>query len=215
MRRFGSVLCVALMASSAAAQTGDASIHACVASGSGRLRVIETGGACKRRERALTWAIAGPTGTPGTPGVPGEQGPQGQAGQPGTGSPDCHVTGRLTLPGIMGEGAGGSIDVLAFQLAVEPNTDPAGGPPTISDLVVTKALDKASPQLFQAAVLGTPFASAELEVFGAGGVVSNRYSFTNVLVAAVIIGPFPRCTAELPVEDVSLAFGAVTVSPGP
>jgi len=211
MRRFSSVLFVALLASSAAAQIGDTSVHACVASGSGRLRIVDTSVACKRRERALTWAIAGPTGAPGAPGA---QGPQGDAGAPGGGLPDCHVIGRLTIPGIMGEAAGGSIDVFAFHLAVEPNADPAGGPPMISDLVVTKALDKASPQLFHAAVLGTPFASAELEVFGPGGVVSNRYSLTSVLVASVIQGP-SRCTAELPVEDVSLAFGAVMVSPGP
>jgi hypothetical protein len=36
-----------------------------------------------------------------------------------------------------------------------------------------------------------------------------------VLVAAMTQGSSLRCAAELPVEDVSLAFGALTASPGP
>lgn len=183
----------------------DPSIHACALNAGGRLRVLAAGASCKRAEHAVTWAVDGPQGPKGDPGPAGEAGP-----------PACRGIGRLTLPGVMGDGAGGTMTSYAYQVTVQANTDPAGGPPTISALTVTKPLDKASPTLFQAAVLGTPFATAKLEVFGpAPPTVATTYDLTTVLISAVTQGSTTRCTAEVPTEDVSLSFGTIAVSSSP
>lgn len=200
------LLCgMVMLASPIAAQTDAPSIEACVAD-SGRVRIVEPGAACKKRERSLAWAAAGPTGPQGPPGDPG---PTGAA------QPDCRVVARLTLPGINGEGAGGSMDVVAYTAGVDPSSDPAGGPPETADVKTTKGIDAASPQLFTAAVQGTPFPSATLEVLGPGGVVALRYSLTAVLVASVHQGVAAPCSLDRPFEEVTLAFGTIAASPGP
>ncbi len=194
------------LASPVAAQTDAASIQACVAADSGRVRIVEPGAACKRRERPLAWAAAGPTGP---------QGPPGDPGRTGAAQPDCRVVARLTIPGISGEGSGGSMDVFAYSAGVDPNPDPAGGPPVTSDVAATKGLDAASPQLFTAASQGTPFPSATLEVFGPGGVVALRYSLAAVLVSSVHQGVVVPCSLDGSFEEVTLTFGTIAVSPGP
>ena len=207
MRRRIVLLCgIVALASPVGAQTDEASIQACVAADSGRVRIVEPGATCKRRERPLTWAAAGPTGP---------QGPPGDAGPTGAAQPACRVVARLTIPGISGEGTGGSMDVVAYAAGIDPNSDPAGGPPVISDVEATKGLDAASPQLFGAAILGTPFPTATLEVFGPGGVVALRYSLTAVLVASVHQGVAGDCSLDRPFEELALSFGAIVVSPGP
>jgi len=207
MRHRIALLCgILALPSAVGAQTDQASIQACVAAATGRVRIVEPGAACKRREQSLAWAVTGPSGPQGPPGDPGPAGRD---------QPECRVIARLSLPGISGEGAGGSMDLVAYAAGVDPNSDPAGGPPETSDVRATKLLDAASPQLFIAAVQGTPFPSATLEVFGAGGVVALRYALTSVLVASVHQGADAQCSIDRPFEEVTLAFGTIAVSPGP
>jgi len=56
------------------AQSGDGIVSACVSQIGGKLRIVEPGEPCKRRERALGWAVAGPQGPPGQKGDPGPSG---------------------------------------------------------------------------------------------------------------------------------------------
>jgi hypothetical protein len=179
--------------------------NACAANAGGRLRALAAGASCKRSERPVSWAASGAQGPQGDPGPPGDAGP-----------PACRAIGRLTLPGVVGEGAGGTMVAYAYEIDVTRNTDPAGGPPAISALRVTKSLDKASVVLFQAAVQGTPFASAKLEVFGpAPPAVATTYDLTSVVIASLTQGSPTRCTADVLPEDVALGFASVTISSSP
>src|SRR5689334_8662693 len=59
-------------------------IHACVRDG--QLRILGAGQACKPKETALDWNIAGPAGAKGDPGpqgAPGAPGAPGAKGDPG------------------------------------------------------------------------------------------------------------------------------------
>ena len=107
------------------------------------------------------------------------------------------------------------MDVVAYSVGVDLNPDPAGGPAVTSDVGATKVVDTASLQLFNAAVQGTPFPSATLEVFGAGGVVALRYALTSVIVSSLHEGVAAPCSLDRPFEEVTLAFGTIAVSPGP
>lgn len=55
----------------------------------GRLRVVPSGARCRRGEKRLAWAVAGPAGPAGAPGEPGAAGAPGAPGPKGdTGTPD-------------------------------------------------------------------------------------------------------------------------------
>jgi Lamin Tail Domain len=82
-----------------------APIHACARVKDGRLRLVASAARCRRRERAVSWNVAGPpgpAGPAGPTGVPGEQGPAGERGEAGrsvTSLEDlaglgCHAGGR-------------------------------------------------------------------------------------------------------------------------
>jgi hypothetical protein len=181
----GALAAAALALEPARAQSADAALQACVANDSGRLRVVPAGAACKTRETSRLLALA----------------PDASA---------CRVVARLTLPNVAGEGPGGAMNLYAYEVAVDAAAL-AGGPPTFSPLEVTKTLDSASVALFQAAVAGTHFATGRLEVLGSGGVVSQAYDLTDVLVASVKLGVSPRCPESL-TEDLSFSFA--TLAPG-
>ncbi|MGH7893518.1 MAG: type VI secretion system tube protein Hcp [Candidatus Binatia bacterium] len=192
----------------AVAQTADTAVNACVVPSTGRVRIVDAAGSCKRRERALTWAVAGPAGAPGQTGATGDPGPAGSSGPL-----PCRLVGRLGVAGIVGDGAGGSMDVYDYDVATTPS---AGGPPFISAISVTKPIDKASPQLLQAALAGTPIPTATLEIFAADGItVATRYELTTVLVAGFAATTAKACTAPVPVDELSLSFVTLVVSGGP
>jgi hypothetical protein len=67
-------------------------IRACV-DGKGRVRLPAAGGACTKRERALTWNVQGPKGDAGPAGPAGERGPEGARG----------ATGAQGAAGVAGE----------------------------------------------------------------------------------------------------------------
>jgi hypothetical protein len=202
----GAALGVLLGASGAAAQATDA-INACV-SASGKVRIVDPGTACKRRERALNWAAAGPQGP---------QGPPGEPGPTGGGSPACGTVARLTIPPIAGDGPGGTLLIYRYTTGLEFVPDPAGGGRVDYDqFCVTKPLDKASPQLFQSALSGTPHASAKLEVLAADGVtVGTVYDLTTVIVSSVKYGAPTDCQLPIPLETACLAYVGLAVRAGP
>ena len=151
------------------------------------MRIVPAGAACKARETARSLAL--------TPGASG-----------------CRVVARLTLPGVVGEGPNGTIELFGYNVAVE-GPAAAGRPPTLSPLGVTKATDSTSVALFQAALLGTPFATGRLEVLGAGGVVATTYDLTNVLVASFSLASSPPCATSSPTEDLSFSFATIVLVP--
>jgi len=82
----------------------------CVNGGSGLLRVVAPGAACKGNETAIRWSErgeqgergpagpAGPSGPQGERGLPGPPGPQGERGFPGPQGPQ----GERGFPGMQG-----------------------------------------------------------------------------------------------------------------
>lgn len=197
-------------AASVTAQTEDPTINACVVTATGRVRIVDAAGACKRRERPLAWNVEGPAGAAGQDGPPG---PQGDTGMPGSsGPPPCQAVGRLSLAGITGDGPGGTMTVHAYHVAVEPGPI-AGGPPTIVDFSVTKPIDSASPALAQATLQGTIAATGRLEIFGADHVtVVTTYDLTMVFISGFATGNATVCTSAVPVDTLSLTPGTLSVS---
>ncbi len=190
------------LAGAAGAQS-DTQINACVMTATGRVRIVDAAGGCKKKEQSLSWAAAGAsgeTGPPGPPGTPGSNGP-----------PPCHAIGRLTLAGIVGDGAGGSMVVDAYHVALEPAL--VGGPPNVIDFTVTKPVDKASPVIAMDAVLGTPIATGTLEIFAADGVtVATTYTLGAVLISSFASGAPAACSIAIPTENVSLSFATIVIS---
>ncbi len=58
-------------------------INGCYDKGTGALRVIDEGVACKSKETALSWNQQGQPGQPGQPGAPGQPGQPGAPGPAG------------------------------------------------------------------------------------------------------------------------------------
>jgi len=199
---------VVLEASLSLAQTADTLINACVASAGGRVRVVDAGAACKRKEHPVSWNAQGPAGEPGAPGQPGSKGDPGEPGA--SGPPPCRSIGRLTVAGITGDGPAGSMLVYAYRLAFQAS---AGGPPTILEFSVTKPLDSASPDLAQAAIAGTITPTGKLEIFAADGVtVQTTYDFTMTIVSSLQTGTTSACSTDAPVDTVTLDVASLTAS---
>jgi hypothetical protein len=83
---------VALAAQPSGRRPSNAVINACVKKGSGQVRVVRPGAACRRSESPLSWnaqgpagqrGAAGPTGATGATGPSGPAGPAGPKGDPG------------------------------------------------------------------------------------------------------------------------------------
>jgi hypothetical protein len=187
----------------AAAQATD--ITACVSASGGKLRIVDSGATCKRRENRLTWAVSG------------QQGPKGDPGPAGEGAPACGTVARLTIPPISGDGPGGSMLVYHYTTGLTFVPDPAGGGRvTYDEVCVTKPLDKASPQLFQSALNGTPHATATLEVFAADHVtVATVYDLTTVILSSLKYGAPIDCQVPVPLETACLAYATIGVRLGP
>jgi type VI secretion system secreted protein Hcp len=82
--------------------------------------------------------------------------------------------------------------------------------PTLSEIVVTKHVDIASPKLYQASATGKPFKSAVLELPAA----RMHWVMNEVVIAGVTRGATARDDA-LPTESVSLVFAHIEWSYGP
>ncbi len=99
----------------------------------------------------------------------------------------------MTIQGIPGDAKGGKIEVLSFRVAqMAPRdvaTGRASGKRAHSQVVITKNVDKASPQLMQAAISGNKFNVLLFEfVQTAPGGVEHVYKttkLTNAMVSSV------------------------------
>jgi hypothetical protein len=74
---------VALAAQPNGRRPSNAVINACVKKGSGVVRVVKAGTACRRRESPLSWNAQGPAGPRGAAGATGPAGPAGATGPAG------------------------------------------------------------------------------------------------------------------------------------
>lgn len=118
----------------AAIPAPDGTIRACYRTRSGRLRVVDEGASCKRKEIVLTWnqqGASGPPGPVGTPGAPGSAGPQGTPGAPGPpgapgapgapGEPATRLWAVVSSTGTLLRGSGTAVPV-GTNLAAPGNT---------------------------------------------------------------------------------------------
>jgi Lamin Tail Domain/Collagen triple helix repeat (20 copies) len=81
---------VALAAQPSGRRPSNAVINACVKKGSGQVRVVKQGAACRKNESRLSWNAqgpAGPRGAAGPTGATGATGPSGAAGPAGPAGP--------------------------------------------------------------------------------------------------------------------------------
>ncbi|MFY9299758.1 MAG: type VI secretion system tube protein Hcp [Candidatus Nitrosotenuis sp.] len=80
--------------------------------------------------------------------------------------------------------------------------------PSISEIVVTKVMDKASPKLFEQALVGTP---RKVDIFfvlntGSGPVTYAQYTLEDVLVSRYSVSS----GGDRPTESLSLNFAKIT-----
>jgi hypothetical protein len=142
------VTAVALAAGAALAQdAGDTTvIHACKHPSGGWLRQVASPTQCRRREKAVSWNIAGAKGEkgdPGASGAPGAPGPAGPKGDPGT-----VVSGLGTLKGVpcvAEDDAAGEIEVtiaangdVALKCLAAPDEPPPPPPAEPAKLVINE-----------------------------------------------------------------------------
>jgi type VI protein secretion system component Hcp len=138
----------------------------------------------------------GPIGPKGDPGPAGAQGDPGRDGVSGVVPPPTQSrqpVGRLTLPGITGDGPGGTIEVrsIAWSNVLTGDAYAGGGgitaKPVWGDVAVAKAPDRSSAQLWKLTATGQKLASAKLELIAPGaqaayasyvlkGVTATRFS---------------------------------------
>ena len=98
----------------------------------------------------------------------------------------------MTIQGIPGEAKGGKIAVLSFRQAggqAGTAAGPGGGPHRAGQVVITKNVDKASPQLMQAAMIGKQFNVVLFEFVqtapGGAAHVYKTTKLTNAMVSSV------------------------------
>src|SRR5215216_5341418 len=72
-----------MLATAADSRVREQTIHGCVKKNDGRLRIVGSASACRKKERALDWNAQGPKGDAGAPGPAGPAGPAGVAGPKG------------------------------------------------------------------------------------------------------------------------------------
>ncbi len=100
-------------------------------------------------------------------------------------------------------------DVLSFdqgQSVPGTTTTPSAGACRFDDLILTKEVDKASPQLAEAVCMGRIFPTVTIEVTSAafGGQVYYAYELTDVFVAGYRIVSSP--VGARPTEELALRF---------
>ena len=122
----------------------------------------------------------GPEGAPGPAGPKGDPGPAGPQGGPGAAggkldppAASREPVGRLVLPGIAGDGPQGTIEVrsLAWANVLTGDWATGGGAtakPQWGDMVLAKAPDRSSAQLWKLAATGQQLATAKLELLSPG-----------------------------------------------
>jgi type VI protein secretion system component Hcp len=164
----------------------------------------------------------GRQGDPGPAGLKGDPGPAGPQGEPAPGgkvSPppaSREPVGRLVLPGIAGDGPQGAIEVRSLAWSNVLSGDAAtGGGATAKvqwgDMVVAKAPDRSSPQLWKLAATGQQLATAKLELSAPGA--QSPYA-TYSLKAVKVAGFSTLGAGEERREELALHFDPA-VQPNP
>jgi Lamin Tail Domain len=141
----GGVIAVALAGTALGQSEAPAVIHACKHPSGGWLRQVSDATQCRRREKAVSWNVAGEKGEKGDPGPAGPPGPPGPTGDSGT-----VVTGLKTLDGVpcvTADDAAGQIEVtiaangdVSLKCAAddEPPPPPPPPPPGQGKLVINE-----------------------------------------------------------------------------
>jgi type VI secretion system secreted protein Hcp len=191
---------------------------------------------CQRDETQITWNQAGPTGPQGPAGLPGAQGPAGPGGGQGaTGAAGTSLVGETTfglqnpagetflkLDGIAGESTDkthkGEINIESFSLGAQSpsgashGSGAGAGKVSVQTFTITKALDKASPLLFQAAGAGKVLKSAVLSFARKTKGKEQDYlqfKFDNLVVSKLQDGASAGGT---PQEEVTFTFQKIDES---
>jgi type VI secretion system secreted protein Hcp len=132
----------------------------------------------------------------------------------------------LKIEGIQGESTDDKhkdqIEVLSYNFQVQQkasgSASTAGGASSeranFSDFTIVKALDKASPKLFEACASGKALTSVVLELCRAGGdkVKYMEYKMTNCIITSVRPGGSSHSSETIPLEEVSFNFGKIELS---
>jgi hypothetical protein len=77
----GGVIAVALASTALGQSEGPTVIHACKHPSGGWLRQVSDPAQCRRREKPVSWNVAGEKGDKGDPGPPGPPGPKATPGR--------------------------------------------------------------------------------------------------------------------------------------
>jgi type VI secretion system secreted protein Hcp len=132
----------------------------------------------------------------------------------------------LKIEGIPGESTDDKhkdwIEILSYSFAVTQkasgSASTAGGASSqranFSDFSIVKALDKASPKLFEACASGKHLATVTLELCRAGGnkVKYMEYKMSNCIISSVRPGGSSHASETLPLEEVAFNFGKIELS---
>lgn len=163
----------------------------------------------------------GPIGPQGAPGPAGAQGNPGRDGAPAVVVPPAESrepVGRLSLPGVTGEGPGGTIEVrsVTWSNALSGNPFAGGGggalKPVWGHVVLSKAHDRSSAQLWKLTASGQHVASAKLELLAPGASAPYAsYDFKDV--AATTFST--RGSGAERRDEVGLSFNAAAPPPNP
>ena len=164
---------------------------------------------------ALPRGPMGPQGEHGPAGAPGAPGRDGAAPVVLPPAPSKEPIGRLSLPGITGDGPGGKIEVRSVAWSNALSGDPFGGgvpKPVWGELMITKAPDRSSPQLWKLTASGQhlPSAKLELSVPGASAPYAT-YDFKDV--SATTFATHGSGAERR--DDVGLSFNAASPPPIP
>ena len=133
------------------------------------------------------------------------------------------IDAYLQIPEVKGESVArpGWIEISSFQWGVGRGvSSPTGGSagressaPSVSEIVVTKVTDKASPLLSQCAAKGCHYPKATLMVRKAGGTQQEylQYVLTNVWVSAY----HASSGGDRPTESLTLNFAKIEMKYAP
>ncbi|MEK7829531.1 MAG: type VI secretion system tube protein Hcp [Acidobacteriota bacterium] len=131
---------------------------------------------------------------------------------------------RVDIPGIAGEGLGGAIDAVGtdslLTVAVDSGTGASSGRPKFNPLVITKAIDRATPKLFDACAGGDHLGLVQVSwirsnhMSKGGEVVYFKVILEDVQITSVrsrLPNQNQASGIELgPVEEVAFSFGRIT-----
>jgi type VI secretion system secreted protein Hcp len=214
------VLGVGAAAIAWAAAGDSAVIGACVAKGSGLVR-IPAGGGCRRNETALDWNAQGPAGP---------QGPQGPAGSaaPEANTRDVafmHVDGG-SLGTIDGEATAKGhekwITVTGYDADATAPTAGGGsgggvGKVQLQPIVITKPIDKSTPKLFEALVTGRDLPAVHIDFVRPDGSGGDEVFYSVKLEQVIVTGVHQSDAGKAngrTLEQISLDFQRIEITEG-